>query len=213
MFADAFQYPEYRQLSWYAPEGDLAADQRHRSSIWVNYGVPGIEDLTVSVLQDLASGVPYGGVGTVDARQFVTNPGYVTPQGAATELYYYTPRDAFRTEPSIRTDFSASYVHGIGMATRKLELFIQAQVLNLFNNSDLCGCGADVFGNGGSVYLSRIGQSILSAGTGSFAKFNPLTTAPVQGTNWNYGSNFGTALSRLAYTSPRTFRMTFGVRF
>jgi hypothetical protein len=214
MFADAFQYPEYRQLSWYAPEGDLAADQRHRSSIWVNYGVPGIEDLTVSLLQDLASGVPYGGVGTVDARQFVSpNPGYVTPQGAATELYYYTPRDAFRTAPSIRTDFSASYVHGIGMATRKLELFIQAQVLNLFNNSDLCGCGADVFGNGGSVYLSRIGQSILSAGTSSFAKFNPLTTAPVQGTNWNYGSNFGTALSRLAYTSPRTFRMTFGVRF
>ena len=92
MFADAFQYPEYRQLSWYAPEGDLAADQRHRSSIWVNYGVPGIEDLTVSLLQDLASGVPYGGVGTVDARQFVTNPGYVTPQGAATELYLlHTP--------------------------------------------------------------------------------------------------------------------------
>jgi hypothetical protein len=77
----------------------------------------------------------------------------------------------------------------------------------------LCGCGADVFGNGGSVYLSRIGQSVLSAGTGSFAKFNPLTTAPVQGVNWNYGSNFGTALNRLAYTSPRTFRMTFGVRF
>jgi Carboxypeptidase regulatory-like domain/TonB dependent receptor len=214
MFADAFQYPEYRQLSWYAPEGDLAADQRHRSSMWINYGVPGLEDLTVSLLQDLTSGVPYGGVGTVDARSFVTpNPGYVTPQGAATELYYYTPRDAFRTESSRRTDFSASYVHGIGMATRKLELFVQAQVLNLFNKSDLCGCGADVFGNGGSVYLSRIGQSILSAGTGSFAKFNPLTTAPVQGTNWNYGSNFGTALSRLAYTSPRTFRMTFGVRF
>jgi hypothetical protein len=213
IFADAFQYPEYRQLSWYAPEGDLAADQRHRSSIWINYGVPKIEGLTLSLLQDLASGVPYGGVGTVDARSFVVNPGYVTPQGAATELYYYTPRDAFRTEASRRTDFAASYVHRIGMGTRKLELFVQGQMLNLFNHAELCGCGADVFGNGGSVWLSRIGQSILSAGTGTLPKFNPLTTVPEPGVNWNYGPNFGSSLSRLAYTSPRTFRITFGVRF
>jgi hypothetical protein len=213
IFADAFQYPEYRELSWYAPEGDLAADQRHRSSIWINYGVPKIDGLTLSLLQELASGVPYGGVGTVDARSFVVSPGYVTPQGAATELYYYTPRDAFRTEASRRTDFAASYVHRIGMGSRKLELFVQGQVLNLFNHANLCGCGADVFGNGGSVWLSRIGQSILSAGTGTLPKFNPLTTVPEPGVNWNYGPNFGTALSRLAYASPRTFRMTFGVRF
>ncbi len=37
---DLFQYPEYRQASWFAPEGDLAADQRHRASFWLNYGVP-----------------------------------------------------------------------------------------------------------------------------------------------------------------------------
>jgi hypothetical protein len=31
--------------------------------------------------------------------------------------------------------------------------------------------------------------------------------------NWDYGPNFGKALSRFAYTTPRTIRITFGVRF
>jgi hypothetical protein len=93
---DLFQYPEYRQQSWYAPIGDLMADQRHRASMWVNYGVHGVNGLTLSLLETLGSGLPYGAVGTIDARPYVTNPGYVTPQGASSQLYYYTPRDAFR---------------------------------------------------------------------------------------------------------------------
>jgi hypothetical protein len=31
--------------------------------------------------------------------------------------------------------------------------------------------------------------------------------------NWDYGPNFGIAASRFAYTTPRTIRMSFGVRF
>ena len=227
--ADVFQYPEYRQLSWYAPEGDLSADQRHRSSLWINYGVPGVNGLTLSLLEDLASGLPYGAGGgsagpngqigfsssaSVDARPYVTNPGYATPQGASTENYYYTARDAFRTEWSRRTDFAANYSYGIKAGTRKVDAFVQAQVLNLFNTQDMCGCGADVFTNGGAVFLSNIGSGVLTpANTASLAKFNPLTTTPVQGVNWNYNANFGTPLNRFAFTSPRTFRMTFGVRF
>ena len=38
-------------------------------------------------------------------------------------------------------------------------------------------------------------------------------TAPVLGTNWNYNANFGTPKNRFAFTSPRAFRLTFGVRF
>ena len=49
--------------------------------------------------------------------------------------------------------------------------------------------------------------------TASLARFNPLTTAPVLGTNWNDNANFGTPKNRFAYTSPRAFRVTFGVRF
>jgi hypothetical protein len=31
--------------------------------------------------------------------------------------------------------------------------------------------------------------------------------------NWDYGPNFGKALNRFAFTSPRTFRVSFGARF
>ena len=47
--ADVFQYPEYRQAAWYAPEGDLAQDQRHRSTLWISYGVPKVNGLVVSL--------------------------------------------------------------------------------------------------------------------------------------------------------------------
>ncbi len=94
-------------------------------------------------------------------------------------------------------------------------MFGQAVVVNLFNQFDLCGCGASsVFSNGGADVSTRIGQAVLTnSGTPSLAAFNPLTTVPVQGTNWNYGPGFGTATIKTAFTSPRTFRLTFGVRF
>ena len=43
--------------------------------------------------------------------------------------------------------------------------------------------------------------------------FNPFTTTPAQGVNWDLGPTFGEPSSRFAYQTPRTFRMSFGVRF
>jgi hypothetical protein len=217
---DIFSYPEYKQLSWYAPEGDLSSDQRHRARLWANYGVPNVDGLTVSVLQDLASGVPYGAAALfangsgIDARPYVSVPSYVTPQGVASENYYFTARDAFRTESSYRTDVALNYAYGIPSGPRRIELFVQGQILNVFNQFQLCGCGNDVFANGGNVALNRIDQTILtSVNSPSYQAFNPFTTTPVQGVHWNYGPRFGQPLNRMAYTSPRTFRITFGVRF
>jgi hypothetical protein len=220
--SDLFQYPEYRQASWYAPEGDLSLDQRHRTSLWINYGVPRIEGLTLSLLDNFASGLPYGALGVVDARSFV-DPAiaakYITPQGASSETYYYTNRDAYRTDGFNRADFAATYNYSINAATRKVDLFIQAQLMNVFNQQDLCGCGASVFVNGGNVIATRISgntqnQSLLTpVSSATMQKFNPFTTVPVKGVNWDTTSTFGTPLSRLAYTSPREFRVTFGVRF
>ena len=220
-----FQYPEYRQASWYRPEGDLSADQRHRSTMFINYDVPKVTGLTVSLLQELASGLPYGAVGTVDARSFVaaSSPAvaaaYATPQGASSETYYYTARDAFRTEASRRTDVAANYSLPIGGGQRKATAFVQAQLVNIFNQQELCGCGGTVFANGGNGQLNTIqggsaGESVLTPlNTASLARFNPLTTTPALGTNWNYNANFGTPKNRFAFTSPRAFRVTFGVRF
>ena len=93
--------------------------------------MPKIEGLTISVLQDLATGVPYGAGGglasgqsgfsasaVVDARPYVTDLGYATPQGGARETYYYTARDAFRTEMSRRTDMAINYSYRVPGADR-----------------------------------------------------------------------------------------------
>jgi hypothetical protein len=217
--AGLFQYPEYHQDSWFVPEGDLASDQRHRSSMWITYGVPKATGLTVSLLQDFASGIPYGGaLGVVDARPYVPASiasRYATPQGLSTETYYFVARDAFRTDWSRRTDLAVNYTYGINAGNRKVDVYIQTQVLNLFNTQDLCACGQNVFQNGGTYTLANLGTTIQSNANAAaaFARFDPFTATPVQGTNWNYGANFGTPLNRFAFTSPRTFRMSFGVRF
>ena len=149
----------------------------------------------------------------MDARRYVTDPGYATPQGGDRETYYYTARDAFRTDASRRTDLAANYTYRVP-GSRSLEAFVQAQLLNVFNVQDMCACGGDVFNNGGGVALNRIGSGVLTpVNSPALAPFNPFTTTPVQGVNWNYNTNFGTPLNRFAFTSPRTFRMTFGLRF
>jgi outer membrane receptor for ferrienterochelin and colicin len=213
----AFQYPEYKQASWNYPEGDLSIDQRHRGRLWINYGIPGIDGLSIAVLQALTSGVPYGASGPIATQAYVTNPGYLTPPsntGGNAVTYFFTARDAYRTEGERRTDLAVNYVFKIP-AARTTQLFAQLQVVNLFNQFQLCGCGGTVFQNGGTVTQTRIDQSVLTASTNAtqFTAFNPFATTPVQGTNWALGPSFGTALNRFAYTTPRELRVSFGVRF
>ncbi len=211
----ALSYPEYLRMSWYSPEGDLGIDQRHHARAWANYGLPFAPGMTLSVLQDLGSGAPLNSAtGVVDARPYVTNPGYVTPQGGSTNTYYFYPRDAFRTEAYRRTDAAINYSHKLQAMARNLELFGQIQVLNVFNDFQLCGCGDTVFRNGGAINANTINQSILSASNSpAYQKFDPFTTQPVEGVNFAKGPLFGKALNRNAYTSPRTLRMSFGIRF
>src|SRR5262249_42151489 len=211
--AQVLRYPEYKQESWSFPTGDVAIDQRHRVRVWGVYQLPWIEGLSLSAIEEAGSGVPYGAAGSIDARPFVTNPGYAVPQGAATQTYFFTNRDAFRTENEYRTDFAANYVYRI-QGSRGGQLFGQLQVLNVFDQFQLCGCGASVFANGGNINQGRIDQTILTnSTTPSLARFNPFTTTPVEGVNWQKGPNFGTALNRFAYTTPRTLRLSFGIRF
>lgn len=214
----ALQYPEYKQEAWNYPEAGLTIDQRHRARLWANYGVPRVAGLTLSLLQILEGGIPYTAVTAngVNPQPYVTNPGYVTPPVGTNTVYYFKAPDAFRTEGQRRTDLAATYAYRL-RGPRQFQLFGQAQVLNLFNHYQLCGCGAStVFQNGGSVVVAnRIDTTVRTNVTNPtvYKTFNPFTTTPVQGVNWDYGPNFGKALSRTAYTSPRTFRFTFGVRF
>ena len=210
-------YPEYKSPAWNSPEGDVAVDQRHRVRIWGTYTVPFPESagvITLGLIEQAASGAPYAALGTVNPIPYVTNPGYVTPPAAVE--YFYQPRDAFRTEATYRTDLSLNYAYRIpGSGGQGLDLFFRGEVINLFNQFQLCGCGASVFNNGGLTDLTTIGQAVRTpVNTAAMQPFNPFTTTPVQGTNWDYNTaSFGRPVSSLAYTMPRVFRFSVGVRF
>ena len=224
------RYPEYKQEAWNYPEGDLAGDQRHRSRLWVNYRPSFANGLTLSLLETMESGVPYGGGGReaiapngaitsgVDPRPYVTNPGYLTPPSGANVTYFYTARDAFRTERQTRTDLGVNYVYRIPSG-RGVELFGQLQVINLFDQTQLCVCGGTAFGTGaagnaGGINIQRINTAVLTPVTSTAMQpFNPFTTTPVQNVNWALNPNFGKATSRFAYTTPQSMRLSFGVRF
>ena len=193
--------PEYKQASWNRPVGDLGADQRHKIRLWAIYDLPlGIDwmQTSVSLLQNFDSGLPYGAVGAVDTRPYVTNPGYLSVPSSHT--YYFTARDAFKTDDVWRTDLS------LNLSFRpfgSVEVFASPQVLNVFNQQAQTGVTTTI----------ETAQS-----TTGYAAFNPFTTAPVQGArntgaNWNYASTFGAPVSPASYQLPRTFRFSVGLRF
>jgi Carboxypeptidase regulatory-like domain len=198
-------YPEYKDPAWNNPTGSLVTDQRHRARLFGSYDLPFIPEkigaMSVGLVQSYDTGAPYGAVGTVQSRLFVTNPGYITRPSSVT--YYYTARDAFRTDDIKRTDLSLNFSTKIGGA---VEIFVQPQVINVFNTQ-------------GKVAVDATVQT--AANTSGYLTFNPFTTTPVQGprntttptANWNYGPLFGTARNNLDYQQPRTFQATVGLRF
>lgn len=205
-------YPEYKRASWNYPLGDLLIDQRHRARMWGTYTLPltsSRDAVVVGAVQQFASGVPYGAVGIINPTPFVTNPGYVNPPVQVE--YYFTARDAYRTEGTSRTDLSVNYARRLGGASgSQPELFFHGELLNVFNRFQLCGCGASVFNNGGPTDQTTLQQGARVITT---APFNPFTATPVEGVNWALNTNFGKALNAFAYTSPRIFRFSVGIRF
>jgi hypothetical protein len=202
-------YPEYRVAAWNYPTGDLTIDQRHRARLWTTYNVassPTTGTISVSLLQQVASGVPYAAIGIVNPVNFMSNPGYLMPPAALD--YYFLGRNPFRTETTYRTDLAVNYGYRFG-PTRDVhpELFFHGELLNVFNQFQVCGCGENVFRNGGISDLTTINQGV------SVTPFNPYTTQPVKNTHWTPSPTFGQAVSRFGYTTPRMFRFSVGVRF
>jgi hypothetical protein len=172
--------------------------------LWSTCELPGGNTMgrfTLAALERIESGTPYGAVGRINSRPFVVNPGYVNPPMNVS--YFFTARDEFRTETMMRTDLSINYASKLGGSHRH-ELFAQVQLLNLFNQSQLVDL------QGGNIDVS-----VLTPATGGapYQAFNPFTAVPVRGVNWDFGPNFGRALGPSAYTLPRTFLVTFGVRY
>lgn len=211
----ATYYPEYLSYKQRLPEGYLSQDVRHRARAWVGYDLPtGFGDFNVSVLQSYDTGTPYGAVGGIDASGRVTpfagspvNPGYTLSQLGTTHDYYFTARDAFRTEDVWRTDLA------LGYATPRffgVELFLRAVVTNLFEEAPLINPNTD-------IVTRRTG----GAASGLVA-FNPLTETPVEGVHWRKGAQFGQPTGPGSYQNatcpgsgvcPLTYGFSAGIRF
>ncbi len=193
-----FSYPQYNDPSFAFPVGDLQGDQRHRLKAWAIYDIFNTDhnSLSVSLLQTYTSGTPYGAVGSVDARPFVTNPGFAQPPTTVT--YFYTTRDAFHTDDITRTDLSFNYAFTWNAFGESFEVFIQPEILNLFDEQGVIDVNTDITD---------------STDTNVLAAFNPFTETPVEGVNWTRGDNFGQPVDEFDYQTPRTYRLSIGFRF
>ncbi len=211
-------YPEYFDTAWNAPAGDLSQDQRHRVRLLASYDFRlGIVGITPGLIQQYDSGTPFGAVGNVNSRSFVTNPGYAAPP--ATVQYYFTARDAYRTDDVWATNLSLNLSANIG----PVEIFVQPQILNVFNNDAVLAPNTSV----------SVGTGATPNAAG-LVRFDPFTTTPVEcpqtgtpaecqamGANWKKGANFGrpttgaaNAVSRSgSFQGTRQWFVSMGIRF
>ena len=202
----ALERPEYRQESWNYPTGYLTADQRHRAKLWLTYNLPtSFGNFDFSLLQNFDSGTRTSDDGLINPSPYVTNPGYLTPVTSVS--YFFGGRGNLSTDNIWRTDLALNYdIRVLG-----LDLFLQGQVINLFNQKGVVGGDEEILTNVDVSYL---------------APFNPFTTKPIEcpqgaaaatcqqmGANYQRGPNFGLPNSEGDYQTPRTFRFSVGLRF
>lgn len=186
------EYPEYQRASWAYPTGYLPGDQRNRVRAWFGGSVPvSFGEIGGSILESYASGLPYESVGIIDPTPYVVNPGYASPMPNGTP-YFFSARGAYRMPSISSTDLALTVTARV---FESVELFLQPQVLNLFNQHGVLAVDTTVLTSGDSDKL---------------APFNPFTQKPVRGVNYELGDSFGTPA---AYQPPRTFRFSVGVRF
>jgi hypothetical protein len=191
-YATIFNYPEYRQASWAFPTGPLSSDQEITLRAWAGYDIIDNErhKLNFTWMENFFSGNPYNLTVTVDPRSFVTNPGYATPPPSLT--YFLDGRGSLKTDDVHRTDVALNYSFYVNAGNRRLELFLQPEVLNLFDE-----------------------QAVDNPNTSTrpLQAFNPFTETPVEGVNWERRPTFGDPQAEGDFQAPQTFRFSVGVRF
>jgi hypothetical protein len=198
---DVTEYREYKDPSWSSPRGDLTVDQRHKVRLWgLWYAVRSRRHtLSISLLQSYSSGTPFSAVGVVDnslGLESVDNPGYVTPPRLVD--YFFSGRGEYSTDDITSTDLALNYSFFIPTGGHDVEIFVQPEVLNLFDEHGAVGVDTTVF---------------TSESDPSLELFNPLTETPVEGVHWRRGDEFGRPTRQQQFQTPRTFRVSVGVRF
>ncbi len=201
-------YPEYYGFPQNNPIGFLPQDQKHKARIWAGVDIPTfVGDFNVSVLQRFDSGGTYSLAGlinpTFNANFYgtgqpggIVNPGYITAQTAVG--YFFSDRGQFRFDDITATDLALNYGTGLNWLAG-LQLFIQAEVFNIFNEDAL---------------LSHDTSIQTATQVASLQRFNPMAgDVPVEGVHWRRGPNFGKATSAAQHQTPRTYQFSAGIRF
>ncbi|MFL6247048.1 MAG: carboxypeptidase regulatory-like domain-containing protein [Thermoanaerobaculia bacterium] len=224
-------YPEFQGFNQNAPVGFLSGDQTHKLRAWAGMDFPlgpaGV--LNVSLLERFDSGRPFSATMSVtacgnnpsdaqlaicakDPAARTTN--YVSPPTTVT--YFIGERGAFRWEDVTRTDVAVNYRVPVFGA----ELFVEAEVLNAFNEQAQIAGTTGVFnarttGANGLTCASVPADPAINRPAGKCQAFNPFTTTPVEGTNYAFNPNFGKPVAGdvNSYQLARTFQMSFGFRF
>ena len=174
-------------------------DQRHKFRGMAVYQTPVPESFgvfDVGFVQRYDSGVSASGdpTGSVDTRPWVTNPGYLNP--VANVGYYFLPRGSFRWNNIWTSDLSLNWSKRLGY--HNTQLFFRGVVTNLFNNHGVV--------NGDITINTNVNNK-------AYATFNPFTTTPVKGVNWDLGPNFGKPQAPADYQAARLFSFSAGFRF
>ena len=206
-------YPEITGYANHNPVGFLAQDQRHKARVWLAYDLPSrIGNFNFSVLERYDSGTPYSAVNVIDPiAGGVSNPGYLNAEtySAGGINYYFSKRGEFRWDNLTATDLGLNY----SLPISKLSLFVQGDIINIFNED------AQLAGN------TTVLTNSANPGRG-LSDFNPFTDTPIEcpqgdtpaqcsalGANWQKGPNFGVATVPGSYQTPRTYRVSLGLKF
>jgi hypothetical protein len=199
----ALAYREYFESSWHLPSGRLPDDVPHQFRLWAHSEVMANDKygmVIVTAVFNRESGRPYGAVAPVAVAGFASNPADLQPPVALD--YYFTDRDAFRTDPLKRTDMGLSWRRSL-FGTVHGDLFVNLHILNVF--------GATQVLNPQQYVVTRTAYT-----DATLQPFNPFTATPVRDVNWTFddsGVRPDEERPGVPTTLGRTWLVTLGVRF
>jgi hypothetical protein len=209
------QYREYFDPSWAYPIGNLSSDQRHKVRAWAIYDV--IENdhhnLSLSLLQSFFSGRRYSAIGGLanNYTGIIANPGYRRAVQPGDIDYFFSERGAFSFDDITSTDLSINYSFLWDAFGRQVEVYLQPEVLNLFDEEGVVL---------GDTRIRTFAESNLNGACpqsghplGRCIAFNPFNETPVEGVHWAKFATFGEPIAESQYQDPRTFRFSVGFRF
>ena len=218
-------YREYLGYAQNNPIGLLPQDQTHKFRLWASYDLPTpIGTFNFSALQRFDSGTAYSAIATINPQAELdpatgqlkvrTNPGYIDPPTTAN--YFVGERGKYRTDDITATDLALNYNLPIG----PVNIFVQGEVLNLFDDQAVITPNTTV-----SVVRSfdpfvQTPQE-CPAGTTSADCRTMFPTGGIirKDVNFGKGTSATTGASLLpggsagSFQLPRTYRVSFGLRF